>query len=188
MAELKISFTLEDSDLAHLKRLLKQATASARDADPATVVEAARGMAAEIRKFKPPEYVVERVEKLETMVDMAVDEDYQLPQATRKRVLMALSYFTAPEDLIQDTIPGLGFLDDAIMIELIADELKHELKAYAEFKGFRKSAEQRPWTRVGRSQLERRLQEKRKKLRARVSERQASDREKQKGKRGFRLW
>jgi len=186
MAELKISFTLEDSDLVHLKKMLKQATAAAEGADPKTVVEAARGMAAEIRKFKPPEYVVERVVKLETMVDMAVDEDYKLPAATQKRVLLALSYFTAPEDLIKDTIPGLGFLDDAIMIELIAEELKHEIKAYEEFRGFRKSASRR--SRGKGDQLDGKLQEKLKKLRARVTERQAADRQKKKEKRSFRLW
>ena len=51
----------------------------------------------------------------------------------------ALAYFAEPEDLIPDRIPGLGFLDDAIMVELVVRELRPELDAYADFCKFRKS-------------------------------------------------
>ena len=52
-------------------------------------------------------------------------------------MLNALAYFAEPEDLIPDHIPGLGFLDDAIMIELVARELRHEIEAYDDFCAFR---------------------------------------------------
>ena len=42
--------------------------------------------------------------------------------------------------MIPDRLPGIGYLDDAIMVELIADELKHEIKAYEDFCAFRKTA------------------------------------------------
>ena len=55
-------------------------------------------------------------------------------------MLNALAYFAEPEDLIPDGVPGFGFLDDAIMIELVVRELKHEIDAYETFCDFRDRA------------------------------------------------
>ena len=68
---------------------------------------------------------------------MLKDIEWRLPQAEANRVLNALAYFAEPEDLIPDNIPGLGYLDDAIMIELICRELKHEIEAYQDFCDYR---------------------------------------------------
>jgi len=42
-----------------------------------------------------------------------------------------------PDDLIPDRVPGLGYLDDAIMVELVVQELRHEIDAYDDFCAFR---------------------------------------------------
>ena len=68
---------------------------------------------------------------------MLSDIEWRLPHQDATRVLNALAYFAEPEDLIPDHIPGLGFLDDAIMIELVVRELKHELEAYRDFCDYR---------------------------------------------------
>ena len=54
-------------------------------------------------------------------------------------MLNALAYFCEPEDLIPDHIPGLGFLDDAIMIELVVADLQYEVEAYRDFCDYRSS-------------------------------------------------
>jgi uncharacterized membrane protein YkvA (DUF1232 family) len=41
-----------------------------------------------------------------------------------------LAYFSDPEDSGPDHIPVLGFLDDAIMIELVVEELKDNIEAF----------------------------------------------------------
>ena len=56
----------------------------------------------------------------------------------RGPVRAALAYFTDPDDLIHDAVPGLGFLDDAIVIELLWLELRHELAAFQTFAQFRR--------------------------------------------------
>ena len=50
------------------------------------------------------------------------------------------AYFADPQDMIPDSIPVLGFIDDAIMIELLTAELRPEIDAYNDFCRYRKEA------------------------------------------------
>jgi len=64
----------------------------------------------------------------------AVEQD-GLPPC--QRVMSALIYFVDPKDVIPDQVEVLGFLDDAIMIELCVRQLRHELDAYDDFCEYR---------------------------------------------------
>jgi uncharacterized membrane protein YkvA (DUF1232 family) len=77
------------------------------------------------------------------MQAMLRDAGFGLPAPERKRILSGLAYFLEPDDLIADDIPVLGFLDDAIMIELIGQELTHEMQAYKDFCAFRETESNR---------------------------------------------
>jgi uncharacterized membrane protein YkvA (DUF1232 family) len=128
--------------------------------------------------------VVERTEILEAMVEMVRDKDWVLPGSVRPRAVTALAYFVEPVDLIPDQVPGFGFLDDAIMIELMAQDLRHELDGYHDFCEFRNRA--RKSRRSTARELEVRLTAKRKQLRGRIQGRQ--DRDRTRSNRRFRLW
>ncbi len=191
MSDLKITFTLSEKDVSHLRRVIRRATEAAAGESETAIVTAAETLAKEVPGAKPPSYVLERVEKLESLVLMIQDDEYGIPVSVRKKVMGALAYFAQPADLIPDSIPGLGFLDDAIMIELIAQDLRHEIWGYAKFCDCRDSAEQRPWTQVGKSSLSKKLVEKRRQLRADIQKRLARDAERGGGTRSGilgRLW
>ena len=55
---------------------------------------------------------------------MITDPEWELPEDHTKRVLDALIYFANPDDLIPDSIRGVGYLDDAIMVEIVRLELR----------------------------------------------------------------
>jgi uncharacterized membrane protein YkvA (DUF1232 family) len=164
MSELRVTFTLSDRDVTFLRRLLRHAGARVKGQDPATIVAAAADLAKRVRSANPPEYVLERVAKLERIVQLADDKDWPLPTRKRAQIVTALGYFAAPHDLIPDRVPGLGFLDDAIMIELVAEDLRYELRGYDEYLRYKEGGEQRPWLHVA----EVKLAEKKKALRARI--------------------
>ncbi len=168
MPELKVTFTLSAKDVAHLRRILRQASAAAKGQSAEQILRGAREMAKAVREAKPPDYVVERVEKLEAFAAMAEDKAWAPPQAVHRRVLTALAYFTYPQDLIPDPVPGLGYLDDAIMIELVAQDLRHELRGHQQFQRYRDSAVQRPWTPSGEQALVKKLVTKRRELRGKI--------------------
>ena len=95
------------------------------------------------------------------------------PEQRQSAVLAALAYFANPQDLIPDEVPGLGFLDDAIMIKLVDEEFEHELWAYRKFCKLVAGAEQRPWTEVAQERRARRIAEFREQVRADISKRKS---------------
>lgn len=141
---LDITFTLSDHDLEHFQTIVDRAkTAMADGHEPAEIETAARKLIEEARGQDLPDFIGSRLSKLETIINMVSDEEWKLSDEERNRVLGALVYFTDPEDLIPDSVPGLGFLDDAIYVELILRALKNEIESYEEFCAFRAAEEAR---------------------------------------------
>lgn len=134
---LRITFELGDEDLKHFKLIMREARNAAANLSTAEIKTAARKLLEEVREAKPPAFIKERLEKITVMIAMLDDREWSLPDQERTRVMNALAYFSEPDDLIPDHIPGLGFLDDAIMIELVIRELKHEIEAYVDFCDYR---------------------------------------------------
>ena len=134
---LRVSFELGEDDLKHFRLIMQQARTTAARIAPEDIVATAEELLTSIGPDGAPAFVAERLQKLRLLIDMLKDIEWRLPQAEANRVLNALAYFAEPEDLIPDSIPGLGFLDDAIMIELICRELKHEIEAYQDFCDYR---------------------------------------------------
>ena len=167
---MKFSFTLDAEDLKYFQRLLRDARKYSKEEDSDALIRAVRKVVEDARKtVRLPSFAEEAIDTLEAMIDMVEDSDWALPRATAAKVLAALAYFAQPDDLIPDHIPGLGFLDDAIMIKIVETDFKHELWGYRKFSKFRGGAEQRPWTKVARERLPRRLKEKRDEIREEVS-------------------
>lgn len=140
---LRVTFDLGDQDLKHFQLIMREARKASKQFGQEEIIEGAHELLEEVRQAKVPEFIRERLEKLETMTKMVTDDEWKLPQEEIDRVLNALAYFSEPEDLIPDHIPGLGFLDDAIMVELVVRELKHEIEAYTDFCAFRAEEEKR---------------------------------------------
>jgi uncharacterized membrane protein YkvA (DUF1232 family) len=122
---------------------------------------------------------------LADLVDLIQDEDYQAPQRVKQEVLAGLAYFSSAEDLIPDQVPGVGFLDDAIMVKFIEEEFKHELWGYRRFRKMRDSSEQRPWSSPASDRLRQRLDADRKRVRGEIEEREAKEATKKKSGRSF---
>ena len=134
---MRISFELDESDLNHFRLIMKEARQAASRLPPEDIVAAAEELLADVKESSAPGFIVDRLQNLRLMIQMLSDIEWRLPHQEATRVLNALAYFAEPDDLIPDTIPGLGFLDDAIMVELVVRELKHEIEAYSDFCGYR---------------------------------------------------
>ena len=170
---LRISFELEEDDLKHFRLIMDEARKAAVRMAPEDIVAGAEDLLKDVSEASAPGFIVDRLRKLRLMIDMISDLEWRLPHQETTRVLNALAYFAEPEDLIPDHIPGLGFLDDAIMIELVTRELKHEIEAYQDFCDYRDRAraEQGESANVSRGGW---LDERRKALQSRMRRRRKS--------------
>ena len=140
---LSLTFELSDRDLEQFSQAIASTRANASRMAPDEIIGAASRMLAGDGKVVAPDFVTTRLERLDAMIAMLRDEGWNLPEEDRERVLSALAYFAEPTDVIPDSVPVLGFLDDAIAIEVCIRELQHELAAYDEFCDYRQSEAER---------------------------------------------
>ncbi|MED5549181.1 MAG: YkvA family protein [Pseudomonadota bacterium] len=141
---LKVELDLTDADLDFFRERLEQARASLGTTDEARIMAGVSDMMDKALASNPPEFVKARIRQLGPLLGMLEDEDWKLEGEDRKNVIDALAYFADPEDLIPDATPVLGYVDDAIMIDLVAASLSAELEAYADFVAHREELKAEP--------------------------------------------
>ena len=132
---MKVSFELSNKDIRYFKKHLERVRNSV--SDEKLVIRGAEGLVAAALATELPDFVRARMHKLQQLIEMLKDSEWRIEGKDRSRILDALAYFVDPDDLIPDRIPGIGYLDDAIMVELVVQELKHEITAYEDFCEFR---------------------------------------------------
>lgn len=167
---LKVEFELSEADLDFFRaRLAKARNARVAD-DEAVILEGVAAMTKQAMASNPPVFVRQRIEQLGPLTAMLKDADWRLAGEDRKRVLDALAYFADPDDLIPDSTPGIGYIDDAIMIELVANALAPELEAYDDFVAHREElaagAEDLPSLDDARAVMQSRMRRRRSRSRA----------------------
>lgn len=132
-----LTFDLNDRDLEHFTSAMERARKTAEGKSDEDVIGAAAKMLEDAQKAYLPDFIRQRLVRLDDMIAMIRDTSWNMSAEDRARVLSALVYFSDPVDVIPDHIEVLGYFDDAIMIELSVRELKHELDAYDDFCDFR---------------------------------------------------
>lgn len=182
---MKISFELSDKDLRYFRQVLQKVRKGRNAENEEVILQEAASLLDEVKQTDAPEFIRSRIEQLSKLIDMLHDTDWRLEGADRKRVLNALAYFADPDDLIPDRVPGLGYLDDAIMVELVVTDLKHEIEAFDAFVEFRKER------RKEKDLTPERLEKRRANLQGRMRRRRRGDRERHSRRRGkspISLW
>ncbi|MFT3897567.1 MAG: YkvA family protein [Thermomonas sp.] len=140
---LTLNFELNDRDLEHFHAAMEASKKAAEGKSDADIIENAGRLLADAQKVRIPDFILSRLLRLDDMIAMLRDEAWALDPADRERVLSALVYFNNPNDVIADSVPVLGYLDDAVMIEMCVRDLQHELDSYDDFCDFRQRQAER---------------------------------------------
>jgi len=187
---MKVTFNLSDTDLKYFRKVMQDVRDKHSRSSEEEIIESARSLLERVGETKVPDFISERITRLGRLIDMLDDEEWALAGKDRERVVRGMAYFAEPDDMIPDKVPVLGFLDDAIMVELVVGELVHEIEAYDDFCAFRAEHEDRfgredpttreEWLNSRRHALHQRMRRRRSKRRDRASA--------AKGRSPFALW
>lgn len=134
---MRICLELEPADIERLHAALARARRASACADEIDVIEAAKYALDHLNTAGSPAFVRKRVVEVQKLICMLEDEAWALSGDERNDIVETLVYFSDPDDLIPDEIEVIGLLDDAIMLELLLQRMRHVRKAYADFCTFR---------------------------------------------------
>jgi uncharacterized membrane protein YkvA (DUF1232 family) len=134
---LEFNVTIQDDDLNVFMDAMKRAEQRASSKTAEQILDEAEKTFASASTTNMPDFISSRISSVGNLIAMARDKGWGLADDDRNRIISALTYFADPEDLIPDNVPVLGFLDDAIMIEVVQRVLQPEIDAYADFCAYR---------------------------------------------------
>jgi uncharacterized membrane protein YkvA (DUF1232 family) len=135
---LTVTLEISDPELEHFRAVMGRARDRTDQRTPSEIGAAARAEVARLQSVARSPFVARRIERVGRLVAMLEDPEWALPEPERQRVLDGLAYVAEADDLVPDNVPVLGLVDDAIMLELVLNELKHELDGYEDFDGYRR--------------------------------------------------
>ncbi len=168
-----VTLEISDVELEYFREVMHRARSVARQRPAHEIAAAASAAVSKLASGTHSPFVLARIGKVKALVHMLEDAEWQLPEPDRKRVLEGLAYVADANDMVPDDVPVLGLVDDAIMLELVLRELRHELDGYEEFDAFRREElEERSHRTVSREDW---LESKRSALFERMRERRARD-------------
>ena len=79
----------------------------------------------------------EFLDQIRLLWEMLIDSRYVVSWETKVWVIVALTYFINPVDLVPDVIPGVGYLDDALVVGYVLHMIAGEIAKYRTWRGGR---------------------------------------------------
>jgi uncharacterized membrane protein YkvA (DUF1232 family) len=135
---LSVTLDFSEEDLDYFRSLMGRIHERNGNRTAAVTAAAAAAQVQRLESVPRSPFVARRIDRVGRLITMLQDQEWALPEPERRRVLDGLAYVADAQDLVPDNVPLLGLVDDAIMLELVLRELRHELEGYEEFDAYRR--------------------------------------------------
>jgi len=124
-----ITVDIDDQVKEHFNKFIEK---HGIDIDPSDIKQARKEIA-EIRSTNADSYILNQVNNLEAMMSMVEDKVWKIKKNSMEKINATIKYFVDDDDIIPDNIPGIGYLDDCIIIDNTMDEVCDELSEFEDF-------------------------------------------------------
>jgi len=119
---------LTDEQKKKAERLIDDMAAKS---DPAQKDKLSRQFADKLARLEKSEHASpEMIERLRLFWRMFQAPDDQVSMKTKALLMAGLAYFASPFDIIPDFAGKLGYMDDAMVLRIIASRLSDEIAAF----------------------------------------------------------
>jgi uncharacterized membrane protein YkvA (DUF1232 family) len=122
--------------VARFNALVHELYRDAPQVDANSIASVARWLEAQ-----PPEQreqlLTARLVRVAELEAMRRDPQWPLDPAQERRIDLVLQYLEAEDDLIPDSMPTYGYLDDALLLELAWPVFAEDVDDYRDFRQFR---------------------------------------------------
>lgn len=102
------------------------------EVDPSDLVQAKKEIS-QIRATNADGYILDQINNLEAMMSMVEDKVWKIKKDNMEKINATIKYFVDDDDVIPDNIPGIGYLDDCIIIDSTMDDVFDELTEFQDF-------------------------------------------------------
>ena len=124
-----ITVDIDDQVKEHFNKFIKNHGTNVATQD---IVEAKKKIT-EIRTGSTDGYITDQVSSLESMISMVEDKVWKINTSNLEKINATIKYFVDDDDVIPDHIPGIGYLDDCIIIDSTMDDVYDELMDFKDF-------------------------------------------------------
>ena len=97
------------------------------------ILTAVKNTIDELKSKEVEDYVANHIQPLEDLLKLIADKKWKMSKQEKAYVMSALQYFAEEHDVIPDNIPVVGYLDDCIVIDIVANKLKQQLNEHKQF-------------------------------------------------------
>jgi uncharacterized membrane protein YkvA (DUF1232 family) len=122
--------------VARFNALVHELYRDAPQVDAGAIASVARWL-----ESQPPDQrealLTARLVRIAELEAMRRDVDWPLEPAQERRIDLVLQYLEAEDDLIPDSTPTFGYLDDALLLELAWPVFSEDVDDYRDFRQFR---------------------------------------------------
>lgn len=124
-----ITVDIDDQVKEHFNKFIEK---HGIDVDPSDITQARKEIA-EIRTTNADSYILNQISNLEAMMSMVEDKVWKIKKDNMEKINATIKYFVDDDDIIPDNIPGIGYLDDCIIIDNTMDDVCDELSEFEDF-------------------------------------------------------
>lgn len=150
---------LHERELSPFRDALAASTQSATTRNPRKLLEEARQQLHAARESSAAAYLGKHFDVMAQVIAFLEDRDFSQDSCARSAALGALAYFVEPNDLIPDSEPKFGLLDDSIVLNLAIEQCRSEWQAWVEYTEFKQGhpqfsiADRDAWMRLREEEL-----------------------------------